>query len=223
MNLPYFRKNSREFLVLVTILLLAAFLRFYRLDEYMQFLGDQGRDALVIKQILVDHHLPAIGPPMSVGDVYLGPLYYYMMAMAMLFWWLNPVAAAGMVALIGVLTVGLIFYLTKQWVSQTAATIAALLYTLSPVSINYSRFSWNPNPVPFFTLLAFLGIYKAHRSGDFRWLILSGVGVGAAIQMHYLTLILLPIFGLLWLYELSLLLRKKMTRKHFTLGSLGAI
>lgn len=217
------KKNRREFLLILAILVLAIFLRFYRLADYMQFLGDQGRDAIIVKQILVNHHFPAIGPPSSVGSVYLGPLYYYMMAVVMLIFYLNPVAAAAMIALIGVLTTFLIYYLSRQWFGPKAGLVSAFLYSISPVAINYARFSWNPNPVPFFTLLAFLGLYQAHKSGNFKWFILSGVSLAAVLQMHYLTLILLPIFGLLWLNELRIFWRYKGERRYFWWGTMLSV
>ena len=91
-------KNRFEFIFLSLIILLAAFLRFYRLSEYMTFLGDEGRDALIVKDILYGVNFPLIGPPTSVGNMYLGPLYYYMIAVPMGIFWLNPVAAAGKVS-----------------------------------------------------------------------------------------------------------------------------
>ncbi len=215
----WIKKNRLEFSLLFAILLLAAFFRFYQLPEYMQFLGDQGRDAIIIKQILIDHHFPAIGPPSSVGTVYLGPLYYYMMAAVMGTFWLSPVAAAGMIALIGVAAVFLIYYLAKEWFGPKAGLATGFLYAISPVMINYSRFSWNPNPVPFFTLLAFLGIYKAHKTGNFFWFILTAVSLAAVLQLHYLTLTLLPIFGLLWLNELRRYLLKKSEIQNFYPGT----
>lgn len=189
------------FIVLVLILLLASFLRFYKLSEYMTFLGDEGRDALVVKNILVDHHFPLIGPPTSVGNIYLGPLYYYMMALSMIPFWLNPVASAGMNALIGVMIVGLIYYLGRSWFNRWAGLIASFLYAVSPVTTAYSKSSWNPNPTPFFVLIAVFGFYKAHKSNNFSWLILTGAATAAAMQMHYLVLILLPVFIILWIVE----------------------
>lgn len=215
--------NKLHFFLSLGILGLAAFLRFYRLPEYMTFLGDEGRDAIVIKDLLVGHHFPFIGPPTSIGNIYLGPLYYYMMAAPMSIFWLNPVAAAAQVAVIGVLTVALIYYLGKKWFGFWAGATASFLYSISPVTIIYSRSSWNPNPAPFFSLLAILGFYKVHKSGNFRWLALTGAAVAFAIQMHYLALILLPIFGILWVIEVSLLARKKLSRSYFLSGTLTGI
>ncbi len=207
------------FVILVVVLALAAFLRLYRISEYMDFLGDEGRDAIIIKHMLVDHHFPLIGPPTSVGNIYLGPLYYYMMAAAMSLFWLNPVAASAMVALTGMVSVYLVYYLGKRWFGRTSGLIGALLYGISPVTIKYSNFSWNPNPAPMFALLAILGIDKLHNSRNFKWLILVGGATAAAIQMHYLALILLPTFGLLWLYEI---LREKY-KKNLVSGTLLGI
>lgn len=198
----WIKKNRLEVLTLLIILLAAAFLRFYRLDEYMTFLGDEGRDALMIKRILVEHDFPLIGPVTSIGNIYLGPLYYYMMAVPMAVFWLNPVAATGMVAVIGVATIALIYYLARSWFGFLPAVLSATLYAISPVTIIYSRSSWNPNPAPFFSLLAMIGLYWARKGQNYLWLALTGGAVAAALQMHYLALILLPIFGLLWLNEL---------------------
>ncbi len=211
------------FLLLIGILAMAAFLRFYRLPEYMTFLGDEGRDAIVIKNILVDHHFPLIGPPTSVGNIYLGPLYYYMMAIPMTIFWLNPVAAAGMNAFFGVLTVVFIYYLGKAWFNRQAGLIAAYLYAISPVTIIYSRSSWNPNPTPFFALISILGLYKLHRTGNFLWLSLTGLAAGAALQMHYLAAILIPVAGLIWLYEVFSRKSRKLKIKKLIGGTLLGI
>ncbi len=200
--IQWIRNNKKETCVLLIIILISGALRFYKIDQYMFFLGDEGRDALIIKEMLVEHHIPLIGPPTSIGDMYNGPLYYYMMSVPMAIFWLNPVAAAGMVVLVGTLTVGLIYYLAREWFGKSAAVISSVLYSLSPVNIIYSHSSWNPNPAPFFALLAIIGFYHIRKYKDFRWLLLSGLAVAFAIQMHYLSLILLPIAGVLWIYEL---------------------
>lgn len=221
--IKWIKQNRFEALVIFLILLLASFFRFYHLQEYMTFLGDEGRDVLVVKRILVDHDFPLLGPPTSVGDIYLGPLYYYMMAIAMTISWLNPVAAAVMVAVIGILTVALIYYFGREWFGIVAGAVSAALYAISPVNIIYSRSSWNPNPAPFFALLIVLGFYKARKTGNFLWLILTGIAMAFITQMHYLALILFPVIGLLWLYEFFVKVKKEAKYKYFWLGSLGGL
>lgn len=221
------RENRVQTLLLVLIFLLAIFLRFYQVPEYMTFLGDEGRDALAVRGLLVDHHFPLIGPPMSVstgvGQVYLGPLYYYMMAVAMFLSGMNPVGAAYMISVIGTLTVGLIYWLAQKWFGKEGALLAAFAYAISPVVVNYSRSSWNPNPLPFFTILAFFGLNKSIVRRDFKWFVLSGICLAFAVQMHYLGLILLPIFGVLWMYELYKKIKNPKDYKNFYLGTILAV
>ncbi len=204
------------FISLLGILVLATFLRLYKIEEYMIFLGDQGRDAIIVKNMIDDLHFPAIGPPTSVGNIYLGPLYYYMMLPPMVLTNFNPVSAAAAAALVGVATVFLVYYLGKVWFGRGSGLLAAYLYAISPVTVNYSRFSWNPNPAPFFALLAILGMMKLQKSGNFLWLILTGLALAAALQMHYLALILAAVIATLWLYQ-ALAKNKK---KNFLKGTL---
>lgn len=219
----WIRNNKIDFFLLLVILLVTAFLRFYRLDQYMTFLGDEGRDALMIKRILTTYDIPLIGPPTSIGNMYLGPLYYYMMSLPMAIFWLSPVSAAGMVALIGTLTVGLIYYLGRVWFGRISAIIASLLYAISPVTIIYSRSSWNPNPTPFFALLCILGLYKLHQTRNFLWFVLVGASFAASLQMHYLALILLPVIVILYLYEVISDKRQKINTKNLKLGTILGI
>lgn len=204
------------FILLISILALAAFLRFYKIDQYMLFLGDEGRDALIVREMVEGRHFPLIGPPTSVGNIYLGPLYYYMMMVPMFLFYLSPVAASAMNALIGVLTVLLVYYLAKEWFGRGAALISSFLYAISPITINYSKFSWNPNPAPFFSLLLILSLYRAYKLKNYYWYLLSGFALAAAIQMHYLCLILVPIVLIIWRLEF----KKIVNKKNFFLGSI---
>lgn len=219
----WIKKHKIEALVVFLILAITLGIRLYKISGYMTFLGDEGRDALVVQGILVNHHIPLLGPPTSVGNMYLGPLYYYMMAIPMGIFWLNPVAAAVMDALIGTATVFLVYFLGRDWFGKEAAILSSVLYSISPVNIIYSRSSWNPNPAPFFALLSFLGIYLSRARKNYLWFILTGAALAFACQMHYLALILIPIFGLLWIYDLSLIKRKKLEVKNFRLGTLLGI
>ncbi len=216
--IAWFKQNRYEFIFIVCLIAIIAFLRMYRIDEYMTFLGDEGRDALVVKKILVGHDLPLLGAPTSVGNMYNGPLYYYMMAAGMAVWWMNPIGAALMIALIGTATVGLIYYLARNWFGKVAAIISATLYAISPVNIIYSRSSWNPNPAPFFALLGIIGLYKSRQTKNYLWLILTGGALAFAVQMHLLALILLPIFGAIWAFELWERIKLKKEGKNFWKG-----
>src|SRR5690242_4069276 len=89
---------------LVTVIfVIAAFLRLYRVADFAIFLSDQGRDAIIIKRIVAFEHFPAIGPSTSIGQVFLGPFYYFLMAPFLWIWRLDPVGLAYGVSFLSVL------------------------------------------------------------------------------------------------------------------------
>ena len=170
---------------LILILALASFLRLYRIGDYMTFLGDEGRDMLVVYNIL-HGHLTLLGPTASVGGFFLGPIYYYFMTPFVWLFNYNPVGPAVMVALFGIATVWLTYFVGSKFFGVKAGFIAALLYTISPLVIAYSRSSWNPNPMPFFVLYLLYFLYKGLANKNWKYAILSGIFLGIAMQLHYL-------------------------------------
>jgi len=188
--------KHKEKIILFFILLAAAFLRLYKIDQYMTFLGDEGRDVLVVYNLL--HGTPTLlGPTASVGGFFLGPIYYYFMAPFLWIFNYNPVGPAVMVALFGIATVWLVYKVGKDFFNPLTGIIASLLYAISPLVVGYSRSSWNPNLMPFFSLLSLYVLY--HAVSDRRKFLLfslCGFLLGIAIQLHYLTVFLFVIVGI---------------------------
>lgn len=184
-------------LVLVFIIGLAAFLRLYRIGDYMTFLGDEGRDVLIARDIL-HGNFTLLGPRSSAADFFYGPVYYYIISPFLWFFNYDPVGPAVMVAVIGVATVYLVYKVATELFSSSYAGIAAsALYAVSPLVIGYSRSSWNPNPLPFVSLLMLYLLYKALRQANsLRLFLVIGILLGIAMQLQYLALFLAAIVGL---------------------------
>lgn len=172
-------------IVVFFVLLLAGFLRLYRIQDYITFLGDEGRDVLVVYNIL-HGKLTLLGPTASVGGFFLGPIYYYFITPFLLFFDYNPVGPAVMVALFGIATAFLIYKVGSEFFNKGVGFIAAFLYSISPLVIAYSRSSWNPNLMPFFSLLSLYILYKAVSKDKTRLFVLCGVSLGITMQLHYL-------------------------------------
>jgi 4-amino-4-deoxy-L-arabinose transferase-like glycosyltransferase len=205
----YIKKNPIEFFSIFIVLIIASILRFYKISQYMTFLGDEGRDAIIVRRLLVDADLILVGPGTSIGNMYLGPLYYYMMAPALLLANLSPVGPAVEVAILGIITVLIVWLITKEWFGKKGAFIASLLYAISPTVIIYSRSSWNPNIMPFFSILSIYSIWSAWKKFDFKWLFWMGIFLAFALQSHYLALLLFPIIGIFYLLTIIKLWFKK--------------
>lgn len=198
----YLQKNKTELLIVLTIFLVALFLRLYKISDFLTFLGDEGRDVRVVRDLITKGDLIFIGPQTSVGNMYLGPLYYYLIAPALFLSRLDPVGPAIANALIGSLTVLFTWFVGRQWFGKIAGIFAALFFALSPVAIIYSRSSWNPNPAPLFALICAYGIYQVWAKQVNKWIIPTAISLAFALQMHYLCLLLVPFLGVFWLLSL---------------------
>src|SRR3990167_1242106 len=211
--------NKKEAAILGAILLIGAILRLCRIDEYMIFLADQGRDALVVRRLLVNFDPILVGPGTSVGNMYLGPIYYYLMAPAL---WLanySPVGPSVMVALFGIATIFFLWYFARRLFGAWVASVAALLYAVSPTVVSLSSFSWNPNIMPFFALLSIYSIWKFWQEERFGWIVVAGASMGFVLQSHYLGLLLAPTLAVFWLLT-YLKVRKTEKKKRFIVYSL---
>lgn len=176
----------------IGLILVSAFVRLYRIGDYMEFLGDQGRDVYIVRDFLKNGNLFFIGPQTSIGNMYLGPFYYYLfVAPGLLLANFNPIGPAVVVALFGVATVYLVHLLSLRWFGLKTAVIAPTLYALSPVVIKYSNFSWNPNIMPFFALIFYYYLTE-------KKYIPAALAFIICLNSHFLALLLLPLGAIIW-------------------------
>lgn len=165
-------------------------MRLYMIEDYISFLGDEGRDVIIAREIL-HGEFTLLGPRSSAGDFFMGPFYYYLIAPFLFFANYDPVGPAIMVALLGIATVWLVYYTGWKFFNKETGLIAALLYAFSPLVLEYSRSSWNPNILPFFALLIIYLIYFiVINKKNLKWHLLTGILIGLSLQLHYLSLIL---------------------------------
>ena len=205
-------------ILLVLILALGIFMRFYKINEYMTFLGDEGRDVLVVKRMLLDGKFTLLGPITSVGSIYMGPIYYYMTAPFLYLWRFDPVGPAIMVALLSVFTIYLIYRFGSDFFDKTVGLVAAFTYSISRLAITYGHSSWNPNVVPFFAILLMYSITKVLVEKKYNFLIITGLCLGTLIQLHYVTFMFFPI-----LLTVYLVFKPKVSFKYYLKGLVAFI
>lgn len=189
------------------IFIVAAFLRFYKLEEFITFLGDQGRDAIIVKRIVTFEHLPAIGAPSSIGQIFLGPFYYYLIAPFLLLFGFEPMGLAFGVAILTLVGMAVGYYILQKEVNKTTALGFLLFVTFTASLIELSRFSWNPNLLPvfsFFTLYFFAKMLDAKGFDKKRIAYAAAFGsfFCLAFQLHHLTGLLALTFLIIGIYKL---------------------
>ncbi len=198
--IPKFTKKKP--LLILIIITIGFLLRIINLEETAMFLGDQGRDAIIVKRIVTLEHLPAIGPPSSVGQVYLGPFYYYLIAPFLLLFKFNPVGLAFAVAFYSSVLSFIIFLLLKDFVSEKVRFLVLFFSLFSPILLEFSRFSWNPNLLPYFSFLTMLSFLKWIKTKEFKWAFVFGTLIALTLQLHYSYLFILPIYAIWFLVKL---------------------
>lgn len=210
-------RTDRYLQAVLLLFFIGAFLRIYRFAEFVTFLGDQGRDAIIVKRILAFQHFPAIGAPTSVGQIYLGPFYYYFIAPWLGLFRFDPIGLAYGVAFFSVLYIPINYFIVKKILDQKTALISTFLITFSTTLIDFSRFSWNPNLLPLFSLLTVYFFIIAFTDQKNRYFALGGAFLSFSIQLHYLALFLVP--------AISAFIIKKMVKdkKHLKKNLIGLL
>jgi 4-amino-4-deoxy-L-arabinose transferase-like glycosyltransferase len=184
-NWPRTKNLTGFFLIL--IFLIAAFLRLWGVWRLDFFTYDQARDALFIKRIIVDHKLRLIGTQTSIPGVYTPPLYYYLMIPALAVFRLNPVGLDFATAVLNLLGIFVLYLcLLRLTMSEPISLIFSALYAFQPIIVRQSRFAWNPNMMPFFTLLTIWALIEIfnNKANLFAYLVLF-FSLGMNINLHY--------------------------------------
>lgn len=173
------------------------------------FLSDQGRDAIIIKRIITFEHFPAIGAPTSIGGVFLGPFYYYLVSPFLALFNFNPVGLAFGVAFLSIIGLIAIYITVKNELDKKTALLFLILAGFSYIQIENSRFSWNPNLLPFFSFFTLYFFYKTLKDKKYLFAVLFGSFLSFCFQLHYLSALL--IIPILFFSIIHLLKTKKKT------------
>lgn len=197
MNKKNFGLNS---FLLWSILLLGLFLRFYRLFETAMFVGDQGRDYLAARDIILDRRLTFVGPQTSIPWLYLGPFFYYFLALFLILGKFNPIWPVLGTAFFGVLGVYLIFILGRRLFNEKVGLLSAFFYAISPYAVLQSRISLHPSIYPFFVILYFLSLMENlnQKRKKILWALILVASFLVAVQLHLSAILLIPISLLIY-------------------------
>lgn len=153
------RINKISF-ILSLILLTSLFLRTVNLNISMPFIGDQGWFYLSARDLLIEGKVPLVGITSSHTWLHQGPLWTYMLSVALFLGNFNPLSGGVLTAILGVGATFLIYKLGSELFSKEIGLISSLLYSVSPLIVFFDRMPFDPSPIPLFTILYFYAIYK---------------------------------------------------------------
>lgn len=211
--MPFYRKTRFVSLIIVLCLLSVYFIfRLYDHSERVNFAEDQG----IILQDTFDmwHQLKPklIGPKVSHGYdgrfFFHGPYVYYFLLPGLLFSSWNPLG--GSIATIVWNSLGVVFlYLVgTKLKSRLFGIFAALIFATNPFLILYSSFVWNPNFLPFISIIFAFILLDTKKKNFNKNIFVLGLLTGIGLLLHYQMVFVLPILFGYFLYNKLFSLKK---------------
>lgn len=215
---------KKHFLLLL-ILLLAVFLRFWQLGQNPPSLNwDEvsiGYNAYSILQTGKDEYgnfLPFIFRSL---DDYKQPVYPYLAVVSEYFFGITPFAVRLPSALLGSLTVIVIYFLVKELINnKKVALLSSFFLSILPWHIQFSRAAIEANVGLFFLTLGILTLLMSFKQKS--WLLpLSAISLTLSMYSYLSFRVIVPLIGFLFLVALYKKIVKK--RISFALAIIIAI
>jgi len=197
------KKNKFELIILSIIIIVGIFLRTYNFHDWLEFRGDQSRDAYLADQVISGKSSwPLTGPFMSYsgdGDhvetnsFHMGPIYYYFQIISAKIFGNYPDRLAYPDVFFSILSIPLFYFFLRTYFGKNLSLSLTGLYSISAYLIHYSRFAWSCNPIPFFVLLFLLSLFKfldKNEKVPWIWVVFLGFAWGVGFQLHAITMII---------------------------------
>lgn len=177
-----FIKKNKAYLIFACIIILAAFLRFYRLNEVYVFNFDEEYQATYAWTLVKHFHRIWIGVSSSFLDFYPGPYFTYFTALLLGISKGDPMMGANFAAFLGVITTTAFFFIGWKIFNLTTAIVSSLLYATLPLFVFFDQKYWNTMFTPLITLLLFLTISLVKKSVWF-WVLFAAL-FGLILETH---------------------------------------
>jgi len=187
----FLRRHRWELLILLGIMVLAAALRFYDLENIPVGLwGDEGNDGVEALAVL-SGKIPT--PFMMDWGSTNAMVHQYVNALFFLLFGATPLALRSVAAVAGVLSVFALYLLGREMWGARMGLLSAFLLAVSRWHLNRSRFDNMKIQGLVFEILAclfFLRALRTRRLTDFAW---CGLAMGLCLHF-YIGLRIVPIF-----------------------------
>ena len=196
-KLSHFLSKNRFLVVVWIIFLFELFLRFYQIQEKNPFGYDQVDNAWAAKNIIINHWYPLVGMVAKGNSgIYIGPAYYYLVAIFYWFTNLSPIASGLLAGATSIFSFWVIYFVTSRIINREVALIAIIINTFNFNAIYFfDRIQWPVNFIPAVSLLIFYFLYRVTQ-GEVKKLIPLAIAVGFMFHIHF-TAVFFPIIILL--------------------------
>lgn len=186
-------------LLILLIIFLSLFLNLYEINNRIRFIGDQAWFYISAKDMLLSGNIPLVGITSSHTWLHQGAFWTYLLAFFLKISNFNPLTGFYFVAILGSITVYLVYKLGSILFTSRIGIIAAFLYAVSPLIIIHTRMSYHTTPIPFFTILFLFSIYKWIK-GNVLFFPISIFFLAVLYNLELATFSFIATFGLIFLF-----------------------
>lgn len=174
--------KNKQLITVLLVTFIGAFIRLYGIVDGMPFTFDQAEFYFYVRDIVGGKPV-LIGPRTGIEGFFLGPLYFYLLVPFYLIFDGHPAGGAVMDAIFGILVIPAIYVLTKELFNRKVAYITAILACFSPLLVAYSRYSWNPHPLVFFSIIFYWAILRVLK-GEEKFIVLAFLAFSIGLQLE---------------------------------------
>jgi 4-amino-4-deoxy-L-arabinose transferase-like glycosyltransferase len=229
--------KSKSKILLITILLVASFLRLWKLAEVpVSLFGDEldvGYHAYSILKTGKDYSGNSMPLHFQSLAEWRTPLYLYSVVPTVAIYGISPLGVRLPAALFGILGVWGLYLLVKQLTkNERLAFLSAFVLTISPWHIQYSRAAFEVTMLLAFLLFGLYFFFKSLSIGeegpkDGRWLWAASALLVTTPLIYSTAKLFTPaillVLLILWKKEIFKLPKETLTKALLTLAVLGGI
>lgn len=173
---------NKKLLILFLIIILAAFLRFYRLNQTYVFNFDEEYQATYAWTLVEHPHRIWIGVSSSFLDFYLGPYFTYFTAILLAISHGDPMLNAYFAAFTGVVTTAVVFFAGWKVFNFTTGVFSSLTYATLPLLVFFDQKYWNAMFTALITVLL-LWTMKLVKKSAWWWVMYATI-FGVILETH---------------------------------------
>lgn len=210
-----------EFLILLVILIISLFIRYFNFENRITFWSEQSRSLLVSGRYITER-------PSFLGQEYFrvtseghklfsGALFSYTLVPLQMMFNYDPLLITLFSPLLNVITGLILFLLFKKLFNWEIALFSSILFLFNNYMIHHSMFIWILNYYPLIGLLALYFLFLYYKQRTLKNVFIVGLINGIAVNFQYF---FLPFGLLIFLYMVFANKEKIKSAFLFLAGSL---
>ena len=193
-----FQKNNPRvrFLIVALVVAFGLGLRFLHLEKTAIFDADQENFAWTAVRLLEEQRPVLVGLKAGEFPVFIGPLMYYVYALFLWLFAMDPIGLSYFSLLVAILTMMSVFWVGWKSFSYRVGLLAVFLYAFSAYFVQNDPRVWLPGPLILVSVWIYHLLIQAEQKNLERALVLLGLLFSFGFQLHITALFFLPIIGL---------------------------